>query len=58
MNIQYYISALAFVLFVACVAGRAAMLRRKGVKAIVFAATEKTDFLHHSELQGGCVPES
>jgi protein-S-isoprenylcysteine O-methyltransferase Ste14 len=43
--IQYYISAALFVLFAACVAGRAAMLRRRGVKAIVFGATDKTDFL-------------
>ncbi|MDR1000052.1 MAG: isoprenylcysteine carboxylmethyltransferase family protein [Clostridiales bacterium] len=45
MNIQYYISALAFILFAACVAGKTAMLRRKGVKAIVFGATDKMDFL-------------
>ncbi|MDR1134561.1 MAG: isoprenylcysteine carboxylmethyltransferase family protein [Clostridiales Family XIII bacterium] len=44
MIIQYYISALAFVLFAVCIAGRTAMLRRKGVKAIVFGATDKTDF--------------
>jgi protein-S-isoprenylcysteine O-methyltransferase Ste14 len=42
---QYYISVGLFVIFAACVLVRAAMLRRKGVKAIVFGATDKTDFL-------------
>ena len=42
---QYYISAVEFALFIILVAGRAAMLRRKGIKAIVFGATDKTDFL-------------
>jgi protein-S-isoprenylcysteine O-methyltransferase Ste14 len=45
MSIQYYLSVLLFAFFVICVAGRAAMLRKKGVKAIVFGATDKTDFL-------------
>ena len=34
-----------FVLFVALVLGRAVLLLRKGIKAIVFGATDKTDFL-------------
>jgi protein-S-isoprenylcysteine O-methyltransferase Ste14 len=42
---QYYISVVQFALFVALVAGRAAMLRRRGIKAIVFGATDKSDFL-------------
>ena len=42
---QYYISAALFAVFAALVAGRAAMLRRKGIKAIVFGATDKSDFL-------------
>jgi protein-S-isoprenylcysteine O-methyltransferase Ste14 len=42
---QYVISVALFVLFVSMVAGRAAMLRRKGVKAIVFGETDKSDFL-------------
>jgi protein-S-isoprenylcysteine O-methyltransferase Ste14 len=45
MAIQYYLSVLLFILFVACVACRAAMLRRKGIEAIVFGDTDKTDFL-------------
>jgi len=42
---QYIISVILFAVFVAQVAVRAAMLRRKGVKAMVFGATDKTDFL-------------
>ncbi|MCL2051789.1 MAG: isoprenylcysteine carboxylmethyltransferase family protein [Lachnospiraceae bacterium] len=42
---QYYMSVILFVLFVALVVGRAMMLRRKGIKAIVFGATDKSDFL-------------
>jgi protein-S-isoprenylcysteine O-methyltransferase Ste14 len=42
--VQNYISAALFVLFAACVAVRAASLRRKGVKAIVFGTTDRTDF--------------
>lgn len=42
---QYYISVIMFATFIALVAGRAAMLRRKGIKAIVFGVTDKSDFL-------------
>ena len=42
---QYQISVILFAAFVALVAGRAAMLRRKGIKAIVFGATDKTDYM-------------
>jgi len=42
---QYYISAGLFAAFIICVAGRAGMLRKKGINAIVFGATDKTDFL-------------
>jgi len=43
--VQYYISVVLFALFIALVAGRAAMLRKKGIKAIVFGATDKSDFI-------------
>ena len=43
--VQYYISVILFIMFIALVAGRAALLRRKGIKAIVFGATDKSDFL-------------
>ena len=42
---QYHINVILFAVFVALVAGRAAVLRRKGIKAIVFGATDKSDFL-------------
>jgi protein-S-isoprenylcysteine O-methyltransferase Ste14 len=42
---QYYISVALFAVFAALVAGRAATLRRRGIKAIVFGATDKSDFL-------------
>ena len=42
---QYYISVILFALFVALVMGRVALLRRNGIKAIVFGATDKSDFL-------------
>ena len=42
---QYRISAILFVLFIGLVAGRAIMLKRKGIKAIVFGTTDKSDFL-------------
>ena len=42
---QYYISILMFAVFVLLAIGRAAMLRRRGIKAIVFGATDKSDFL-------------
>ncbi|MDR0469935.1 MAG: isoprenylcysteine carboxylmethyltransferase family protein [Peptococcaceae bacterium] len=43
--IQYYISVLLFAVFVALVAGRAVILRRNGINAIVFGVTDKSDFL-------------
>ena len=43
--LQYYISVILFVVFVAFVAGRSMILRRKGIKAILFGATDKSDFL-------------
>lgn len=42
---QYYSSVVLFAAFVALVAGRAIMLKRKGIRAIVFGATDKSDFL-------------
>ncbi|MDR0434849.1 MAG: isoprenylcysteine carboxylmethyltransferase family protein [Gracilibacteraceae bacterium] len=42
---QYYASVVLFAVFILLVAGRAASLRRKGIKAIVFGATDKSDFL-------------
>jgi protein-S-isoprenylcysteine O-methyltransferase Ste14 len=45
MTIQYYLSVIAFALFIALVLGRSAMLRRKGIRAIVFGDTDKSDFL-------------
>ena len=42
---QHHISVILFTLFIGLVAGRAAILRRKGIKAIVFGATDKSDFL-------------
>ena len=45
MTTQNVPSLLLFVLFVILVQARAAMLRRKGIKAIVFGATDKSDFL-------------
>jgi len=42
---QNYISVALFALFISLVAGRAVMLRRRGIKAIVFGATDKSDFL-------------
>jgi hypothetical protein len=45
MSVLYDLSVAAFALFVLLVAGRAALMRRKGIKAVVFGATDKTDFL-------------
>jgi protein-S-isoprenylcysteine O-methyltransferase Ste14 len=41
---QLYLSVLAFVLLVALAAGRALMLRKRGVNAFVFGVTDKSDF--------------
>jgi len=43
--VQRHISVVLFAALVALVAGRAVMLRRKGIKAIVFGATDKSDFI-------------
>ncbi|GAB6393044.1 MAG: CPBP family intramembrane metalloprotease/isoprenylcysteine carboxylmethyltransferase [Treponematales bacterium] len=45
MSVQYYLSVALFALFIACVLGRAATLRRRGIRAIVFGTTDKTDFI-------------
>lgn len=42
---QYIASAVLFALFALTVLVRAAVLRRKGIRVIVFGATDKTDFL-------------
>ncbi len=43
--LQYNASVVFFVMFILTVLVRAALLRRKGIRAIVFGATDKTDFL-------------
>ena len=45
MNVQYALSAGLFALFVAMVLVRAAILRKRGIRAIVFGQTDKGDFL-------------
>ena len=45
MSLQYHLSACALGLLAATVLARASMLRRRGVRAIVFGKTEKSDFL-------------
>ncbi len=42
---QYIASVILFAMFIITVLVRAALLRRKGIRAIVFGATDKTDFL-------------
>ena len=42
---QYYASVILFAMFILMVLIRAAMLRRRGIRAIVFAETDKSDFL-------------
>ena len=42
---QQNISVILFAAFIALVAGRAVMLRQRGIRAIVFGATDKSDFL-------------
>lgn len=42
---QYIVSIVLFVIFIVAVLARAALLRRRGIHAIVFGATDKTDFL-------------
>ena len=45
MDVQYIASVCLFALFVASVMIRSAMMRRRGVRAIVFGQTDKSDFL-------------
>ena len=45
MNLQNILSVCAFVAFVGIVLIRAAMMRRKGINALVFGVTDKSDFL-------------
>lgn len=45
MDVQLVLSVAFLFLFAACVAVRAAMLAKKGIRAIVFGATDKSDFL-------------
>lgn len=44
-TIQYIASIVFFMIFILTVLARATLLRRKGIRAIVFGATDKTDFL-------------
>ena len=45
MNLQNILSVCAFAAFVIMVMIRAAFMRKKGIKALVFGATDKSDFL-------------
>ena len=45
VTVQYWLSAGLFLLFVLLVLTRAAMLRKRGIRAIVFGQTDKSDFL-------------
>ena len=45
MNIQNILSVCAFAFFVITVLIRAAVMRRKGIRALVFGQTNKSDFL-------------
>ncbi len=45
MAIQNYLSIFALVVFFSLLGGRALALRKKGIKAIVFGETDKSDFL-------------
>ena len=42
---QYILSLFAFAAFIVVVLTRAAFMRRKGIKALVFGVTDKSDFL-------------
>ena len=44
-SLQYILSVIAFALFILSVLSRAVMLRRKGIRALVFGETNKTDFI-------------
>ena len=45
MNLQNILSVFAFIAFVCTVLVRAAIMRRKGINALVFGVTDKSDFL-------------
>jgi len=45
MNYQILLSGIAFIIIVSCVIVRTAVLRRRGVRALVFGETDKKDFL-------------
>ena len=45
MNLQNILSVCAFIAFVGIVLIRAAIMRKKGIKALVFGATDKSDFI-------------
>ena len=45
MNLQYTISICFFILFIAMVLVRALLLRRRGIRVIVFGQTDHSDFL-------------
>ena len=45
MNIQNILSVCAFALFIITVLIRAAILRRRGIKVLVFGETDRSDFL-------------
>ena len=45
MSLQNILSVCAFIAFVGIVLIRAAIMRKKGIKALVFGATDKSDFI-------------
>ena len=45
MNLQNILSVCAFIMFVGIVLIRAAIMRKKGIKALVFGVTDKSDFI-------------
>jgi len=45
MNYQTLFSGLALLMLIACVASRAVMLRKRGIRAMVFGETDKRDFV-------------
>jgi len=44
MNYQFLFSGIAFLVIVSCVIVRTAVLRRRGIRAMVFGETDKSDF--------------
>jgi protein-S-isoprenylcysteine O-methyltransferase Ste14 len=45
MALQYILSIAVFALFIGIVIVRSAMMRKRGIRAIVFGQTDKTDFI-------------